>query len=220
MDILAQGTELADLDDGILISKFLIRIRERVIHLTGTLINKVFLNCELGGTAVQTKTFRHVWSRKEVYFQAAGEDAALKGLSDDEQNDCDGESRRRNRPQTWTLRDDDSCGDVNLPAPKRQRRAQKSRAKRPITPQFPNLRPKPAVRSSVELAAMATTALGIARPSSGEQESGDFVVPPADNMVTFFPNGYLSGLLTLSRIIRNDLGLDLCKEWPRLNCLA
>ena len=67
MDILAQGAELANLDVEILISKFLIRIRERVIHLTGTLINKVFLNCELGGTAVQTKTFRHVWSRKYIF---------------------------------------------------------------------------------------------------------------------------------------------------------
>jgi hypothetical protein len=172
MDILAQGTELAQLDDEILISKFLTRIRERVIHLTEVLINKVFLNGVSGGIAVQTKRFKEVWSRKDDWFQAAVADAGSEKASDNAPSDCD------------------SAGiDVSLPAPKRRRRDQKLRAKQPITPEFQNLRTKPAVRSSLELAAMATTALGIARPSTSEQVGGAFVMPPIDNTVPLSPNG-------------------------------
>jgi hypothetical protein len=72
--------------------------------------------------------------------------------------------------------------------PKRRRHAQKLRAKRPITPEFPNLRLKPVVSSSSELAAMTTTALGLGRPSTGEEVADAFVVPPADHKVKFDPD--------------------------------
>jgi hypothetical protein len=51
IDILTRGTQLAT-PQGKDRLKFMRRIRERVIHLTKKLINKVFLNCESGGTAV------------------------------------------------------------------------------------------------------------------------------------------------------------------------
>jgi hypothetical protein len=182
MRILAWGTELANLEDGMLKSEFKERIRERVAHLTEKLITKLFLNCELGGTVVQTESFSNVWSRKQVYFQVTVEDAAFEEHTDVAQSDSDREYRPRKRSQPWKLGDDDAGSDVSLPAPKRRRRAQKSRAKRPIIPQFPKLRPKP-VRSSSEFTAMATTALGLARPSTGEEVGRAFLVPPADHMV-------------------------------------
>jgi hypothetical protein len=185
LGILAGGTELANLEDGTLKSEFKERVRERVAHLTEKLIAKLFLNWEFGETVVQTETFSDVWSRKKVYFQASVKDASFEEHIDVAQSGSDGEYMPRKRFQPWKLRANGVGSDVDLPAPKRRCHAQKLRAKRPITPEFPNLRPKPDVRSSSELAAMATTALGIARPSTGEEVGGDFSVPRADNMVTF-----------------------------------
>jgi hypothetical protein len=187
--ILARGTELADLKDRMLTSKFLDRIQARVIHLTRDLIAQLFLNCESGGTAVRTRTFSRVWSGRQKHFQVAVGDASSEKSSNASQSDYDPGYRPRKRSQTWKLRANGAGSDVNSPAPKRRRRVQKLRAKQPITPGFPNLRTKPDVRSSPELAAMATTALGIARPRTGEQVGGDFIEPPADNMVTLGPNG-------------------------------
>jgi hypothetical protein len=188
LGILAWGTELANLEDGMLKSEFKERVRERVAHLTERLITKLFLNCELGGTAVQTETFSRVWSSKEVHFRASVDDATFEEHIDVAPSDSDREYMPRKRFQPWKLRANGAGSDANLPAPKRRRRVQKLRAKQPITPEFPNLRPKPASRSSAELATMATTPLGLARLSTDEEVCRDFVVPPADNMVTFGPD--------------------------------
>jgi hypothetical protein len=107
------------------------------------------------------------------------EGAGSEELSDDAHSDCDSgytQYRPRKRYRPWNY------------DPKRRHHAQKLRAKRPITPEFPNLRPKTAVRSSSELAAMTTTALGLGRPSTGEEVADAFVVPPVDHKVKFGPD--------------------------------
>jgi hypothetical protein len=190
MHILARGTELEKLEDGLQANKFLKRIRERVAHLTLKLVNKLYLHCEAGGTAVQTKKFGGVWKDKEVHFQAAVKEAASEGLGDDAQSDCDIQSRPRKRSRTWKLCDDHAHSTLaDLPKPKRPRRSQKLRAKTPISLEFRNLRPKPTSRSNSKWNAieMTTSSPGLACPVSSEAGGEAFAVPPVDHMVIFSP---------------------------------
>jgi hypothetical protein len=169
MHSLARGTELADLEDGLQINKFLKRIRERITHLTQKLINELYLNWNLGGTAVQSKTFEAIWRQKRLYFQAAAKDAASERLDDD---------APRKRCRAWKLRGDEAQNE--LPQPKRRRQPQKLRAKPPISPEFSNPGLKSIVTSGSEFTSIAVTALGLTYPSSGEEVAGAFAVPPAN----------------------------------------
>lgn len=172
MHSLARGTELADLEDGLQINKFLKRIRERITHLTQKLINELYLNWDLDGTAVQSKTFEAIWRQKRLYFQAAVKDAASERLDDD---------TPRKRCRAWKLRGDEAQNELDgLLQPKRRRQPQKLRAKPPISPEFSNLGLKSTVTSGSKFTSIAVTALGLTYPSSGEEVGGAFVAPPAN----------------------------------------
>jgi hypothetical protein len=123
MHSLARGTELADLEDGLQINKFLKRIRERITHLTQKLVNELYLSWDLGGTAIQSKTFGAIWRQKRLHFQAAVKEAASERLDDD---------APRKRCRAWKLRGDEAQNELDdLPQPKRRRQPQKLQAKPP-----------------------------------------------------------------------------------------